>query len=139
MRLEVVWTFFSHLSFLLSFSLSPVSGRRPDRHRLKYCLKRLLSPKQPTNQIYIGVGRGGQPSSILLEGLAAYPLGPQNISPTFSINVYVIQYKLDHKCTNLIYAPFILFEGILKVYFSILFWYVCYSISFQCAKYNYLA
>ena len=105
--------FFSHLSFLLSFSLSPLSGRRPDRHRLKCCLKRLLSPKQPTNQIYIGVGRGGQPSPILLEGLAAYPLGPQNISPTFSINVYVKQYKLDHKCTNLIYAPFILFEGIL--------------------------
>ena len=38
--------FFSHLSFLF---LSP-SLRETARYRLKYCLKGLLSPKQPTNQ-----------------------------------------------------------------------------------------
>ena len=38
--------FFSHLSFLFSFSL-------PLRLDVdKYCLKEPLSPKQPTNQIY---------------------------------------------------------------------------------------
>ena len=37
----VVWTFFSHLSFLF---LSD---------RLKYCLKGPLSPKQPTNQLML--------------------------------------------------------------------------------------
>ena len=36
--------FFSHLSFLSSFSLSL-------RYRLKYCLKGPLNPKQPTNQL----------------------------------------------------------------------------------------
>ena len=39
--------FFSHLSFLSSFSLSPWETAR---YRLKYCLKGPLSPKQPTNQ-----------------------------------------------------------------------------------------
>ena len=42
----VVWTFYSHLSFLSSFSLSWEAAR----YRLKYCLKGPLHPKQPTNQ-----------------------------------------------------------------------------------------
>ena len=37
--------FFSHLSFLFSFSLWETA-----RYRLKYCLKGPLNPKQPTNQ-----------------------------------------------------------------------------------------
>ena len=42
----VVWT------FLLSSILSPLSPSlwETTRYRLKYCLKGLLSPKQPTNQ-----------------------------------------------------------------------------------------
>ena len=40
-----VWTFFSHLSFLFSFSLSLGETAR---YRLKYCLKGRLRPK-PTN------------------------------------------------------------------------------------------
>ena len=40
---SLVWTFFSHLSFLSS--LWDMA-----RYRLKYCLKGLLNPKQPTNQ-----------------------------------------------------------------------------------------
>ena len=42
----VVWTFFSRLSFLISFSLCLGDGP----YRLKYCLKGPLSPKQPINQ-----------------------------------------------------------------------------------------
>ena len=38
--------FHSHLSFLSCFSLSLGDAR----YRLKYCLKGLLNPKQPTNQ-----------------------------------------------------------------------------------------
>ena len=38
--------FYSHLSFLSSFSLSLGDAR----YRLKYCLKGPLNPKQPTNQ-----------------------------------------------------------------------------------------
>ena len=41
----VVWTFFSHLSFLF---LSP-SLWETVRYRLKYCLKGPLSPKLPTS------------------------------------------------------------------------------------------
>ena len=41
--------FYSHLSFLLLSSLSP-SLWEMARYRLKYCLKGLLNPKQPTNQ-----------------------------------------------------------------------------------------
>ena len=40
--------FYSSLSFLSSFSLSLGHAR----YRLKYCLKGLLNPKQPTNQSY---------------------------------------------------------------------------------------
>ena len=40
--------FYSHLSFLSSFSLSLETAR----YRLKYCLKGPLNPKQPTNQHY---------------------------------------------------------------------------------------
>ena len=39
----VVWTFYSPLSFLSSFSLSLWD-------RLKYCIKGPLTPKQPTNR-----------------------------------------------------------------------------------------
>ena len=39
--------FFSHLSFLSSFSLFWETAR----YRLKYCLKGPLNPKQPTNQV----------------------------------------------------------------------------------------
>ena len=39
--------FYSHLSFLSSFSLSLWETAR---YRLKYCLKGPLNPKQPTNQ-----------------------------------------------------------------------------------------
>ena len=42
---------FSRLSVLPSFSLSLLWAVRA-RYRLKYCLKRLLSPKQPNNQLY---------------------------------------------------------------------------------------
>ena len=42
------------------------------------------------------------------------PFGTPNNPLTFSFNVYVKQPKLDHKCNNLIYVPFILFEGISK-------------------------
>ena len=42
----VVWTFFSCLSFLSSFSLSLGEAR----YRLKYYLNEPLNPKQPTNQ-----------------------------------------------------------------------------------------
>ena len=51
-RVGVVWTFF--LSSINSLFFLPLSGRwerRPDR--LKYCLKRLLSRKQPTDQMYL--------------------------------------------------------------------------------------
>ena len=47
-------------------------------------------------------------------GGGTYPLPPPNNPPTRSFNEYVKQLKLDHKCTNLIYVPFILFEGIPK-------------------------
>ena len=43
----IVWTFFSCLSFLCSFSLSLETAR----YRLKYCLKGPLDPKQPTNHL----------------------------------------------------------------------------------------
>ena len=43
---DVFGHFYSHLSFLSSFSLS--LGDAP--YRLKYCLKGPLSPKQPTDQ-----------------------------------------------------------------------------------------
>ena len=39
--------FYSHLSFLYSFSLSLGETAR---YRLKYCLKWPLNPKQPTNR-----------------------------------------------------------------------------------------
>ena len=39
-----VWTFFSHLSFLFSFSLSLGETAR---YTLRYCHKGPLSPKQP--------------------------------------------------------------------------------------------
>ena len=58
---------------------------------------------------------------MILEGgnipFAPPPPRPNN-APTFSFNVYVKQLKLDHKSTNLMYVPFILFEAISK---SILF------------------
>ena len=59
-----------------------------------------------------GVGAGLR---IILEGGGHHTLCPPlppNIPPTFSFNVYVKQSKVDHKCINLIYVPFILFEGI---------------------------
>ena len=44
---DVVWIFFSRLSFIF---LSP-SLRETARYRLKYCLKEPINPKQPaTNQ-----------------------------------------------------------------------------------------
>ena len=42
----VVWTFFSRLSFLFSYSLSLGDGPI----QLQYCLKGPLSPKQPTKK-----------------------------------------------------------------------------------------
>ena len=56
--------------------------------------------------------RGASPlPPIIFEGGNIPSAPPPNNPPTFSFNVY-------HKCTNLIYVPFILFEGISK---SILF------------------
>ena len=45
-RVGVVWTFF--LSSIFSLFLLPLW--ETVRYRLKYCLKGLLNPKQPTNQ-----------------------------------------------------------------------------------------
>ena len=39
------------LDFLPSSILSPLSLWETARYRLKYCLKRPLNPKQPTNQL----------------------------------------------------------------------------------------
>ena len=83
-------------------------------------------PRANANKVYsIGVGTGGAEGGgggtgppIILEGgggqhtLRHSP--PPNNPPTFSFNIYLKQQKLDHKCTNLIYVPFILFEGISK-------------------------
>ena len=42
-------------SLIYHFSFLSPSHREMARYRLKYCLKGPLSPKQPTNQIMIGV------------------------------------------------------------------------------------
>ena len=52
----VVWTFL--LSSIFFSPLSP-SLWETARYRLKYCLKGPLNPKQPTNQLYSGVGGEG--------------------------------------------------------------------------------
>ena len=67
----------------------------------------------------IGRGEGGGGGGGTNIPFALPPPSPNN-PPILSFNVYVKQYKLDHKRTNLIlvYVPFILFEGICK---SILF------------------
>ena len=52
----VVWTFFLSSIISLSFSLSLWET---SRYRLKYCLKGPLSPKQPTNQLYLRKCMGG--------------------------------------------------------------------------------
>ena len=50
------WTFFySHLFFLFSFSPFSPSLWETARYRLKYCLKGLLNPKQPTNQFSLNL------------------------------------------------------------------------------------
>ena len=48
----VVWTFFS---LVYHFSFPSPSLRETARYRLKYCLKGPLSPKQPTNQLFISI------------------------------------------------------------------------------------
>ena len=42
---------FGHFSLAYHFSLLSLSLLEVAQYRLKYCLKRLLSPKQPTNQM----------------------------------------------------------------------------------------
>ena len=61
----------------------------------------------------MGKGQGGGGGG----GGETYPLPPPppplpNYPSTFSFNVYVNQYKLNHKYTNLIYETFILFGDI---------------------------
>ena len=46
------WGLFGHFSFIYHFSLLSPSLWEMARYRLKYCLKGLLSPKQPTNQLH---------------------------------------------------------------------------------------
>ena len=45
------WGLFGHFSLLYRFSFLSPSLSETARYRLKYCLKGLLSPKQPTNQL----------------------------------------------------------------------------------------
>ena len=45
------WGLFGHFSLICHFSFLSPSLWETARYRLKYCLKRPLSPKQPTNQL----------------------------------------------------------------------------------------
>ena len=47
------WGWFGHVSLVYHFSLLSPSLWETARYRLKYCLKGLLSPKQPTNHLTI--------------------------------------------------------------------------------------
>ena len=44
------WELIGHFSIIYDFSLLSPSLWETVRYRLKYCLKGLLSPKQPTNK-----------------------------------------------------------------------------------------
>ena len=47
------WGLFGHFSLIYHFSCPSPSLWETARYRLEYCLKGPLSPKQPTNQLYI--------------------------------------------------------------------------------------
>ena len=79
-----------------------------------------------------GGGTGGHPPIILEWGQHAF------CPPPF--NVHVKQWKLEHKCTNLILCALIVYLNVfLKVYFSILVLILLHIISIQCENCNYLA
>ena len=49
------WRLFGHffLSSIISLFFLPLFGRRPDRYRLKYCLKGPLNPKTTNQPMYL--------------------------------------------------------------------------------------
>ena len=75
------------------------------------------SPCQPSNNIGVGNGTGGLllPRNTFGEGgEATYPKNTKN-PPTFVLQCLCETVnKLGHKCTNLSYVTFILFEGTSK-------------------------
>ena len=46
------WGLFGHFTLIYPFSPLSPSIWKAARYRLKYCLKGLLNPKQPTNQLF---------------------------------------------------------------------------------------